>query len=122
MGRTTRRLLWLLVLLGPVCLLFRGGAQDIQGPAAQVSHETQPRAGGRWYVVQEGENLRLIAQHVYGSAYHYRLIQLSNDVGLYPDHGERLWLPASADAMFAEEDFEATLVTEVADFETSHTP
>ena len=94
----------------------------MQGPAGQVSHETAPRAGGRWYVVQEGENLRLISQQFYGSAYHYRIIQLSNDVGLYPQPGQRLWIPASADAMFAEEDFEATLVTEVADFETSHTP
>ena len=123
MGRTTRRLLWLLVLLGPACLvLLRGGSSDMQGPAVQVSHETQPRAGGRWHLVKARQNLREIAARYYGSSHHWRLLQLSNDVGMYPDVGEQLWIPASADALFAEDDFAATLVSEVADFETMHTP
>lgn len=49
---------------------------------------------GRWHVVRPGENLRTIADDLYGRARAWRTIQLANDVGLYPAVGSRLWIPA----------------------------
>ncbi len=115
---TTSRLVWVIALLGSVLLVSCGGETTVQDPAGHVQI-TQEREAGIWHCVQGGENLRLIAERYYGSGHHWRLIQVSNDVGSYPKPGSNLWIPASIDAWFAEQDLQATLVTEVHEIETS---
>ena len=119
---TTRLLYWLIALLGPVILVYCGGITESQG---QVEHPHESSAvqeadvGGFWHQVATDENLRQIAQTYYGSSHHWRLIQLSNDVGMYPSVGEQIWVPAGADAWFAEEDYAASLVSELRNIEQS---
>ena len=113
---TTRLLYWLIAILGPVILVYCGGNTESQGQVEhphELSAVQEPRVGGFWHQVAEDENLRQIAQTYYGSSHHWRLIQLSNDVGMWPRIGEKIWVPAGADAWFAEEDYEASLLSEV---------
>ena len=122
---TTRLLYWLIALLGPVILVYCGGVTESQGQVEhphELSAMQEPRVGGFWHQVGDDENLRQIAQTYYGSSHHWRLIQLSNDVGMYPSAGERLWVPAGADAWFAEEDYAASLLSEVQHIEQNDVP
>lgn len=65
-----------------------GGERDLAPSATQAMSE-----GGLWHEVRPGEDLRSIARIYYGSARHWRTVQLANDVGMTPSPGRSLWVP-----------------------------
>ncbi len=109
---TTRRLVWVIALLGPVLWLSRGGEGTVQGPVGHIQPDKAVE-GGLWHQVRAGENLRQISERYYGSHHQWRLIQTCNDTGIYPSPGKRLWIPSSIDGWFDARDSEARLITEV---------
>ena len=89
-----RRLLCAWCVVAALCLLTGGIALMASPPSAEPDAEPLREPAGCWHVVDEGENLRVLARRYYGSGRLWRTIQLANDVGQYPEAGRRVWIPA----------------------------
>jgi hypothetical protein len=97
MDRT--RLLVIAVVLLSVPLLLAAVSAPMAAPAPHASEPALPAAtvtgpGGIWHRVGADEDLRSIARRYYGSGREWRTVQLANDVGMQPEPGCEIWIPA----------------------------
>lgn len=71
----------------------------VAAPAAATpghAYPSDPEAGqssARWHQVAEGESLRSIAHHYYGSGRHWRTLQIANDADHLLAPGTMLLIP-----------------------------